>query len=238
MVMVMDRRYIDEQHVVARYLADRVTDEERSEFETYYLGHPEVVQEMEATARFKVGLMRLQNSGELARLLKPKPRYLQWQVIAAAAAVIVIALGAIYESTHRAASPLLLAASVEALGVANNETPSIADTYTVFRTRGSSVDAEILPSESGRAIAMRVLPEYAAKPVRYRVRLSLMSADDSVQPLAELGGLVPASDRFVHVFLSGSQLKPGQYRLSISGDSDTDAQARESVFVVRVARPQ
>ena len=75
----MDRRYIDQQHVVARYLADRVTDNERSEFEAYYLVHPEIVQEMEAAARFKVGLMQLRDSGELPKLLRSKPRYLQWQ---------------------------------------------------------------------------------------------------------------------------------------------------------------
>jgi len=233
----MDRRYIDEHHVVARYLADRVTDDERSGFEAYYLAHPEMVQEMEAAARFKVALMRLRDSGELAKLLRSKPRYLQWQFLTAAAAVIVLVLGAVYEFSHRAdtQSRPLLAASVEALGAASGETVSKAGTYAILRTRGSSVDAEIAPSDPGQAIELRVLPEFTAEPARYRIRLSRMDADDSLELVAEVGGLAPAPDRFVSVFVSGARLKPGQYDLMISGDSDTDARNIESEFVVRVA---
>ena len=66
----MDRRYIDDQHVVARYLANRLTDEEREAFEAYYLEHPDMGQEMEAAIRFKVGLMRLRETGELAPLVQ------------------------------------------------------------------------------------------------------------------------------------------------------------------------
>lgn len=236
MVRLMDKRYIDEHHVVARYLADRVTDEERSEFETYYLEHPEVVLEMEAAARFKVGLMRLREDGDLAGLLRPKPFYQQWQLIAAAAVVVMIVLGAIYEFTRPASSPPLIAASIDALGVASHRTPLVANTYAILRTRSSSVDAEILLPEAGQAVELRVLPEFTAKSARYRVRLARMSADDSLEPFAELGGLVPASDRFMSIYLSGAQLKPGLYRLTIGGDSDADA--TESAFVVRVTPPR
>ena len=47
----MDRKFIDDHHIVARYLADQLPDTLREEFEAYYLEHPEVVQELEATAR-------------------------------------------------------------------------------------------------------------------------------------------------------------------------------------------
>jgi hypothetical protein len=83
---------------------------------------------------------------------------------------------------------------------------------------------------------LRVLPEFAAHPSRYRIQLFRMSADDSLQTVAELGGLVPAFDNFVTIFVDGARLQPGQYRLAISGDPDTDARDKESAFILRMQR--
>ena len=63
--------------------ANRLTDEEREAFETYSLEHPGVVQELEAAARFKVGLMKLRETGQLTQLLQPDKRP-RWQYLAAA----------------------------------------------------------------------------------------------------------------------------------------------------------
>ena len=68
---LMDRKYIDDQHIVARYLADQLPAAQREEFESYYLQHPEMVEELEAAARFKVGLMLLRDAGQLDEVLKP-----------------------------------------------------------------------------------------------------------------------------------------------------------------------
>ena len=229
----MDRRYIDEHHVVARYLADRVTDAERSGFEAYLLEHADMVQEMEAAARFKVGLMQLQESGELAKLMKPKPRYLQWKFIAAAAAVVLMLMLGVYEYSRRATSLQLIATNIDTLG-AGGELPEIAAKHAIFRTRAGPVDAEIVQTKAGQVVELRVLPEFTADPARYRIVLARMSMDDSVEAVADLGGLVPASDRFVNVFLAAARLKPGQYQLTISGDLGTDAEDKESAFVVVV----
>ena len=63
-----------------------LTDDEREAFEAYYLEHPDVVPELEAAARFKVGLMKLRDTGELSKLLQREQRR-QWPYFAAAAAV-------------------------------------------------------------------------------------------------------------------------------------------------------
>ena len=106
---LMDRKYIDENHIAARYLADQLSDSEREAFESYYVEHPEVMQELEVAARFKVGLMKMREAGELGQLMKrpaPFPRTLQF---AAAAAVIVAAIGIsifyLRGSTRRRCSP-------------------------------------------------------------------------------------------------------------------------------------
>jgi hypothetical protein len=230
----MDRRYIDDNHVVARYLADRLTDEEREAFEAYFLEHPDVVQELEAAARFKVGLMQLRDSGELTQLLQPPPRRQTWPFLAAAAAVAALVIGAFFFVRAPDTQPLL-AASIGALHRTNGAAPVIASAHAILRTRGSSVDAEIPLPPAGQAIELRVLPEFTA--THYRVRLFRMSADDSMQSVAELGGLEPSEDTFVTVFVDPVRLQPGQYRLAIVGDPDTDARDKESAFMLRMVRP-
>jgi hypothetical protein len=231
----MDRRYIDDNHVVARYLADRLTDEEREAFEAYYLEHPDVVQELEAAARFKVGLMKLRDTGELSKLLQREQRR-QWPYFAAAAAVAALVIGAFVVIDRTPARHPILAASVEALRGTNGPPPLTRD-YAVLRTRGSAVDAEIPLPPPGEALELRVLPEFMARPERYHVRLFRMSADDSLQSVAELGGLVPEDDNFVSIFVDGTRLQRGQYRLAITGDPDTDARDKESAFILRLNDP-
>ena len=230
----MDRRYIDDHHVVARYLANRLTDEEREAFEAYYLEHPDVVQEMEAAARFKVGLMKLRDSGELAQLLRPQTPSRRWTYLAAAAAVAVVTIAVVLLMQRAPDARSILAASVETLRQTDGHAPTIASQVAILRTRGSAVDAEIPLPAAGEAIELRVLPEFAARPARYRVRLFRMSADDSLQSIGELGGLAPASDNFVTFFVEGDRLQPGQYRLAIVGDPDTDARDKESAFILRM----
>jgi hypothetical protein len=66
------------------------------------------------------------------------------------------------------------------------------------------------------------------------VELFRMSADDSMQSVAQLGGLAPEFDNFVSVFVDAARLRAGQYRLTIAGDPDTDARDKESAFILRM----
>jgi hypothetical protein len=229
----MDRRYIDDHHVVARYLANQLTDEEREAFEAYYPEHPEVVQEMEAAARFKVGLMKLRASGELTQLLEPERRQ-RWYYVAAAAAVAVFAIATLLFIDRAPVAHPALAASLDALHGAGRAPLILTGQYAILRTRGSAVDAEIELPPRGQAFELRVLPEFAARPERYRVELFRMTADDSMQSVAALGGLAPDADTFVSVFVDADRLQAGQYRLTIAGDPDTDARDKESAFILRM----
>jgi hypothetical protein len=47
---------------------------------------------------------------------------------------------------------------------------------------------------------------------------------------------VPEPDNFVSIFVDGGRLQPGQYRLAITGDPDTDARDKESAFILRMKR--
>lgn len=154
--------------------------------------------------------------------------------LAIAAAVAALAIGAFFVIQRASDEQSLMAASVETLRTTKGRAPEIATSVEILRTRGSSVDAQIPLPAAGEAIEVRVLPEFAARPARYRVRLFRMSADDSLQSVAELDGLAPAPDYFVTFYIEGALLRPGQYRLAITGDPDTDARDKESAFMLRM----
>ena len=158
----------------------------------------------------------------------------RWHYLAAAAAIAALAIGAFLLIDRTPAAHPVLATSIDALQRSGGGPPTLTAQYAILRTRGSAVDAEIALPPSGQALELRVLPEFAARPERYRLQLFRMSADDSMQSVAELGGLAPELDNFVSVFVDAARLQAGQYRLTIAGDPDTDARDKESAFILRM----
>jgi hypothetical protein len=150
------------------------------------------------------------------------------------AAIAGLAIGAFLLIGRTPDAHPILAASIEELQGTDGNPPLRTWQHWIMRSRGSPVDAEVPLPRLGEAVELRVLPEFAARPARYRVRLFRMSADDSLQRVAELGGLAPDTDNFVSVFVDGGRLQPGQYRLAIVGDPDTDARDKESAFILKM----
>ncbi len=224
----MDRQYIDEQHIVARYLADQLSDAELEAFEAYYLEHPEILREIEATARFKAGLAQLQTSGELAALLKPRPWYAQWRYLTVAAIVIVLVAVALYLRTP---TPPFIVADLSALG----HSTTVASSHTVLRRRGSSFDAEVTLPGPGKAVELRVLPEFAAPDSRYRIVLSRIDADHDKERLTQIEHLSTNDDGMVTLYLAGPTVAPGDYEITIASDAPTGS-SQTSTFLIRVSR--
>ena len=161
--------------------------------------------------------------------VRPFRRY-----IAAAAAIIALAAGTFVLINRAPDSHPILAPSANDLYGTDGDPPSLIREYAILRTRGSAVDADIPLPGHGSALELRVLPEFTARPERYRVQLFRMTADDSMQSVATLGGLAPDSDNFVPVFVDGARLPAGRYRLTIAGDPDTDARDKESAFILKL----
>jgi hypothetical protein len=158
----------------------------------------------------------------------------QWHYFAAAAAIAVLAIGAFLIVDRTPVARPMLVAGFEGLRTYGDPRSLIIKQYAILRTRGSSIDAEITLPTSGEVLELRVLPEFTPRPQRYRVHLFRMSADDSLQSVAELGGLAPEADSFVSTFVDGARLEPGRYRLTIAGDPDTDARNKESAFILKM----
>ena len=248
----MNRNYIDDHHIVARYLADQLSEAERSAFETCLLEQPEIVRDLEATAQLKVGLMRLRDSGDLARLMQPQPwhragvgtllRALRSKSAMSAVATVVIALvGTVLWLNARSPSGPWMAPTPAALGNPSRSSPGeplqIAATYTILRTRGTTVDAEIerpAISAGPQAIALRILPELTARPAIYRLALYSMTAADAARDVATITGLTPDPDEFVPVYIDASKLVAGRYRLVMQGAAGTSGADEPATFNVEV----
>src|SRR5262245_19899609 len=85
----MDRQRVDDDHLVARYLAGQLDDATAVDFERHYLNHPDVVKDIERTLRLREGLALLQERGELAKLVQGKRT---WGIPASLAAGLVMML--------------------------------------------------------------------------------------------------------------------------------------------------
>jgi hypothetical protein len=161
----------------------------------------------------------------------------QWHYLAAAAAIAVLAAGAFLIVDRAPVTRPMLVAGFDGLRTYGDPQSLVIKQYAILRTLGSPVDAEIALPASGEVLELRVLPEFTPRPLRYRVHLFRVSADDSLQSVAELGGLTPEADSFVSIFVDHARLRPGQYRLAIAGDPDTDARDKENAFILRITDP-
>src|SRR3954469_6694082 len=115
--MDMDAKLIAERHVIERYLAGQLSDDEADAFEEFLEAHPELTRDVERIARMKTGFAVLERGGALTELLAPRgaprARRVAW---IATAAVVVLALGfVVFRNTAKIPPPALVAASLKAL---------------------------------------------------------------------------------------------------------------------------
>jgi len=231
---LISRKYIDDHDFVARYLANQLSEAEQESFEAYYLEHPELLRELNRTAQFKSGLIDLQESGTLQKLIEERPRWRRAGTIAIAASLLVVVVaGSVWFSSQHGSQPLL-AASVKTLTPLLHSALPVASAFDIQRTRTSSYDATITRPDSAAAIELRIKPEVPAVPAVYRVSVGVVAANDSVTELATASGLQTAKDGFVTVYLSAATLAPAVYQLKISGDANTNAANASSSFLVEL----
>lgn len=235
----MDRTYIDNHHVLARYLSDKLSEVELRDFEALMVTDPELVKDLEAAARIKVGLHKLDKTKELGPLLTTSAN--SWsrntRIFALAASLAVVAIGVTLFVNRAAFQQPSLVASVTSLTDRAGKPMAIFSRYEILRLRGISYDAEIEMPATPQAIELRVLPEYPAKPNRYRVNIVRVGDANELLPMGSVDGLVPADDEFVTLYLDSSKFVRGRYQLTISGDADTDAANSVSKFNIKLTAP-
>ena len=217
-----------------RYLAGQLSDAERAAFETELESSGSTLQELEATARLKVGLERLRETGELEHMLRPTSTTRQIIVGLAATIAVAVIAGSFLLGYFRqpAAAPMLAALPASFTGSAGPL--PVTRTFAVFRKRQDSYDAVIELPPTPQVIEIRVLPQIVTGADRYRVSLARMTDDRSVEQPASVEHLRAGTDGFVTVFADASRLSPGRYRLAISADDETRDLTRTESFLINV----
>lgn len=228
----MDRQYIDDHHIIARYLADQLGDEDRAAFEEYYLEHPDIVQELEAAARFKVGIMQLQERGELAELLGPTPWYRRSRYAAAAALILIGSIAAGMLLHDRREKRVVMAAHVGTLYEGGVPLPVLA-TDPILRRRSTFVDGTIRLPDTNMALELKVLPNTPTPGAEYAASLTTTAADGATESIGKIGRVTADASGYVTLYVNSSALRGGEYILKLDG-KETDAPADANSFRIAV----
>jgi hypothetical protein len=211
-----------------RYLADQLSDQERYDYEALLVSSPEAVSELEVTARLKVGLAKLRDTGELDHLLRQPHRLLQPFLMPLAATLTAIAIGVtLWWSTlvHTGTAPLLFTSHTSLVERAGHPL-STKITAAFYAKRAEiptpSIEKPTLPAE----VVLRVLPAPLNKLHQYRLSLSRLH-NSAFEVVAEIDHLTPTSeDNFVECYADAARLTPGHYQVVVTDEtmpSGTDA---------------
>lgn len=204
----------DDPTLANRYLADQLTDEERAAFEERMLSDPDVLREVEATARFKVGLAQARERGELEPLLVPERGRARYVAVAAILAVIAIGTS-LWRDRVPPPAPLL-ATSLQQLADRGARI-SAGSQFTLQRTRSDDeVDARIpLPAQRA-AIRLRVLPDAGVAGSSHDVSLRRVADGEGDDRAAATIPDLRADDAgYIEFFIDSATLRPGVYRLEV-----------------------
>jgi hypothetical protein len=217
-----------------RYLTGRLSEAECAEFEKRLTREPELVRELEAIARFKVGLQVLHERGQLEAATRGPHWSYRWLAIAAAIAVLAIGVLMFRSFITPGERSMLAAVPATLTDLQGNVLPS-AGTFTLLRKRTPTVDATIELPPPGRAIEMRVLPESPSQADGYRVSLWQQALATNPRKVGSVTHVVPAADGLLAVFIDTTALTPGEYLLVVSPTSGEDRPDRGDVFRISMS---
>jgi hypothetical protein len=222
---------------IARYLAGRLSDSETRVFEALYPREPDIVQELEATARFREGLAALRERGELDSLLQVPPWRHRWVQVGIAASLAILAVGAaLWIGRIHTVAPAV-SASLTALRGSSDVSLSISGTYRFVTSRDAKNTAlrVALPTTRG-ALEFRVLPEDRPEQVTYRASINAIPAVGAATLVGVADSLHADSEGFIRVFADSARLAPGAYELVVGPEPASFASAASRYrFVVHRA---
>jgi len=208
----MDSTQMESEDLVASYLAGRLPAGRTEAFEQHISQHAPARRQVEETLKFKEGLARLRDQGELDSLLRAPPAR-RWVPYAAAAAVAVLAVSTALWLGVGGAGPGLLARSPAEFATRGHPAPAILGSYVLARTRGAtgSVDAT-LPSGAG-VIELRLLPSRVLPDTRYSVTLKRVEVHSAHAQEAQLDAGPASADGYLAVYIDRSRLAAGTYEI-------------------------
>ncbi len=240
----MNRIEIDNDHLIERYLDGRLSETESRRFEAYWIENPDLIRDLERGARLKSGLAGLRESGELPSLMRPSWWPGGLRLLALAASVVIVAIGATLWNGSRGTTGAMLAAAPSALPAFDGSVLPRGGVHAILRLRSASaVDAVVPLPTTPQALEFRVLPEFddgtapaaaGARDTRpYTVSLAREHGAGRADEPLRASNLFAAADGFVSLFVDSRALPPGRYRLRLVPAGAGAAQAGPG-FVIDV----
>lgn len=208
----MDRQTLENQHLVARYVAGQLDEAESAAFEAHYAQDADTVHDIERMLRFKEGLAVLQDRGELDALVRGRN---YWRPgLGIAAGIAALAIGAwVWMGQAHTVSPIV--STIAALNEGHAQPLRVASTHMLVRTRSmSSVIRVPLPAEPS-AIELRIFPSSRPANGDFRVLLGQLDAANAVAPVAETRAVASTADGFVTAWLDSAKLSRGRYAIDL-----------------------
>ncbi|HLY51372.1 MAG TPA: hypothetical protein VKQ31_00040 [Steroidobacteraceae bacterium] len=219
------------------YVVGRMSDDERRTFEQRLARDPELVRELEQSLRLREGLQILKARGYFEPRVATAPRGARkgarpWSarlLAPALAAAAAAGLALFLWIKPPPASPGLLRASLES-GLAGGAA-SVRAHFTFLAMRAGSSPDLALPSQG--LIELRVQPAAHATVSQFRTTLLREQEGAPESSLGTLGGLAPADDGYIHLYMDASRLTSGSYRLRVEGQTGPNGAAEVFSFRLR-----
>jgi hypothetical protein len=210
----MDRKQIESEHIVARYLADQLSPAEAEAFEAYYTQHPSMVREIEYTLRLKEGLATLRDRQQLDPLVHA--RHTRWGTTFSIAAVLIAILIGAWTWLGSRTPPPVLAPTLEELVAESKQALPLGGKYLLVRTRAAQPSALKVPIPAERsALELQMLPSAGTEGAPYT--LSFSREDDGKTTIVdEAAGLAVGPDGLVTTWVDSGSLEPGNHILSLT----------------------
>jgi hypothetical protein len=206
----MERQHIDDEHMVARYLAGQLDEAESTAFEARYAQDPAIVKDLERTLRLKEGLAILKERGELESLLRSRPA---WQpALALAAGLAVLVIGVLLW-VGRAVTPI--AGTIAALTEHRGSPLRVANTYVLARTRGPAPSMAVALPKEPAAIELRMIPSSRPQDGAFHIVLSQLDAANVAAPVGDTRAAASSEDGFVTAYIDSASLSLGRYLIEL-----------------------
>jgi hypothetical protein len=228
----MEPTQINTEQLIARYLAGQLPANESDAFERAVSEDPNLRDKTEQVLRFREGLARLRERGELDTLVRtPAPR--RWLPYAVAAGVAVAALG-ILPWLNQPPPLALLARSPSEFATRQLEPPPVLGSYVLARTRGGMALTDVGSGKTVGWIELRAVPSVLSPGARYTVQVRHLDGPARGAIAGQIDRLSAAPDGYVTTYLNLHELEPGDYELSLAPSPAAATSLEADRFVIRV----
>lgn len=216
----MNRQYIEDNHIVDRYLLGQLPESELCEFETYYFEHPEMLEELTIAKAMHKTMREESNSLLLTQAVETKVTWFE----------------RVFQPKLGFALSAVMAVGVASLWLENSRLKSVdlvvfpASSLILSQTRGASAEMNVVKfSENQPAITVKLV----TGPIGYSdIGLELKNSSGKLlwQGTAKVDDPVGA----INLVIVTRHLTSGEYTLSVFPPTDTSQALSTHKFKVEL----